>query len=134
MDNLTKEQRSRNMRAIKSKDTSIELLLRKALFKRNIRYRVHRKIMGVSCDISIVKYKLAVFCDGDFWHGRTYQKHPPATNKKYWHEKIQQNIERDLEQTILLRDNGWIVLRFWESDIKASFDTCVKTILKYLGE
>lgn len=129
MDNITKEQRTRNMRAIRSKDTSIELLLRRELFLRGIRYRVHKVHCGVSCDISIAKYKLAIFCDGDFWHGKSYAKHPPETNKKYWDEKIARNMERDLEQTILLRDNGWTVLRFWESDIRKNKQKCVDVII-----
>ena len=129
MDNLTREQRTRNMRAIRSKDTTIELMLRKALFARGVRYRVHRKCCGVSCDISIAKYKVAVFCDGDYWHGKSYAEHPASTNKRYWDEKIKRNVERDLEQTIRLRDNGWTVLRFWESEIKADVNACVNIVI-----
>ncbi len=130
MDNVTKEQRSSIMRSIKSKNTSIELVLRKALFARNIRYRINRKVLGVSCDICIAKYKLIVFCDGDFWHGKIFSKRQPETNRKYWNEKISRNVERDLEQTMLLRDNGWIVLRYWESDIRTNTDKCVNEIIK----
>ena len=91
MDNLTKEQRRRNMQAIKAKDTTIELTLRKRLFSRGVRYRVHRNVLGTHPDISINKYRIAIFCDGDFWHGRTYGEHPPTTNEKYWYEKIRRN-------------------------------------------
>ena len=132
MDNLTQEQRRRNMRAIRSKDTSIEVMLRKELFRRGVRFRVHKTYCGVSCDISIAKYKLAVFCDGDFWHGKSYAAHPSATNRKYWDEKIARNVERDLEQTMLLRDNGWTVLRFWESDIKKDKEKCVDEIVSMI--
>lgn len=117
------------MSKIKSKDTKIELMLRKALFAKRVRYRIYRKIYGISCDIIIAKYKIAIFCDGDFWHGRTYKQHPSSTNKKFWDEKIRRNEERDLEQTILLRDNGWTVLRFWESEIRADVDRCADVVL-----
>ena len=126
---ITKEKRSSIMRAIKSQNTTIELMLRKALFAKNIRYRVNRKHFGVTCDLSIAKYKIAVFCDGDFWHGRLFQERRPVTNKKYWNEKISRNMERDLEQTILLRDNGWIVLRFWEKDIRTDADACADLVI-----
>ena len=129
MDNLTKEQRTRNMRAIRSKDTTIELMLRKALYQRNVRYRLNQSVFGTHPDITIAKYKLAIFCDGDYWHGKTYAEHPASTNKRYWDEKIKRNVERDLEQTIRLRDNGWTVLRFWESEIKADIDKCTDTII-----
>lgn len=132
VDNLTKEQRRRNMQAIKAKDTSIELTLRRRLFSRGVRYRVHRNVLGTHPDISINKYRVAIFCDGDFWHGKKYGEHPPTTNEKYWYEKIRRNKERDLEQTLLLRDNGWIVLRFWESDIKDDVDRCVNVILSMI--
>ena len=129
MDKLTKEQRSNVMRAIRSRDTSVELMLRKALFARNVRYRVHRKHLGVSCDVSVAKYKIAVFCDGDFWHGNITDR-KPATNSRFWDEKIRRNKERDLEQTILLRDNGWMVLRFWESEIKADAGACADAVVE----
>lgn len=129
MDKITKEQRSNIMRAIKSRNTSIELMLRRALFARNVRYRINRKRFGVSCDISIAKYRLAVFCDGDFWHGGITDR-KPATNSRFWDEKIRRNKERDLEQTILLRDNGWIVLRFWESEIKADAGACADVVVE----
>ena len=129
MDNLTREQRTRNMRAIRANDTSIELMLRKALYQRNVRYRLNQNVFGTHPDITIAKYKLAIFCDGDYWHGKTYAEHPASTNKRYWDEKIARNKERDLEQTILLRDNGWTVLRFWESEIKADVNACVNIVI-----
>ncbi len=117
MDVLTKEQRKRNMQNIHSKDTSIELLLRKALWHKNVRFRVNRKDIIGKPDISIKKYKLAIFCDGDFWHGNCSDR-SIGTNAKFWEQKISRNKERDLEQTLALRDAGWTVLRFWGSDIK----------------
>lgn len=134
MDCMTKEQRSRNMKAIKSHDTSIEVTLRKALWHRGIRYRKNYKICSCKPDIVLTKYKIAIFCDGDFWHGKTAGTHTIKTNIKYWNEKIKRNIERDLGNTIELRDNGWTVLRFWESDIKKNLDMCVKKILNIVLE
>lgn len=128
MDCMTKEQRSKNMRAIKNKDTKIEVLLRKALWHRGIRYRKNFKVCNCHPDIVITKYKIAVFCDGDFWHGKP-SKYTIKTNTDYWNEKIKRNIERDLENTIVLRDNGWTVLRFWESDIKNNMDKCIEEVL-----
>ena len=112
MDKLTKEQRHKNMQAIRSRDTKIEILLRKALWHEGIRYRKNFKVCSCHPDIVITKYKIAVFCDGEFWHGKSMERYDVTTNVKYWHEKIRRNVERDLENTIELRDNGWIVLRF----------------------
>lgn len=129
MDNLTKTQRHKNMVAIKSKDTKIEVSLRKALWHNGVRYRKNIKLFSCHPDIVITKYKIAIFCDGDFWHGKTFERYDVNTNKKYWYEKIKRNVERDLENTIELRDNGWTVLRFWETDIKNNLDMCVQCVL-----
>ncbi|WP_293728429.1 very short patch repair endonuclease [uncultured Phascolarctobacterium sp.] len=129
MDVLTKEQRHKNMLAIKSKDTKIEISLRTALWHKGVRYRKNKKLFNCHPDLVITKYKIAVFCDGDFWHGKTFERYEVTTNAKFWHEKIQRNVERDLENTIELRDNGWIVLRFWETDIKKNLDLCVEAVL-----
>ena len=131
MDMMTKEQRSANMRAIKSKDTKIEVLLRKALWHQGVRYRKNYKICNCRPDIVITKHKIAIFCDGDFFHGKP-TKYSVHTNAKFWNDKIQRNIERDLENTIELRDNGWAVLRFWESDIKLNLDLCISQVIKYI--
>ena len=131
MDTITKEQRSNNMRAIKSKDTKIEIKLRKALWHKGIRYRKNFKVCNCHPDIVITKYKIAIFCDGDFWHGKE-SKYTVKTNSEYWTEKIKRNIERDLENTIELRDQGWTVLRFWESEINKNIDKYIKKILKIL--
>lgn len=127
LDKLTKEQRSANMRAIKSKDTKIEVKLRKALWHQGIRYRKNYKICDCRVDIAITKHKIAVFCDGDFWHGN--DKYTVDHNSKFWNLKININKERDLFNTIALRDNGWTVLRFWGSEINASISNCVNIII-----
>lgn len=118
MDNMTKEQRHKNMQAIKAKDTKIEVMLRKALWARGMRYRKNYKVLHCRPDIVITKHKIAIFCDGDFWHGKTQERYKVKTHTKFWNEKIKRNVERDLENTIMLRDNGWIVLRFWEHEIR----------------
>lgn len=119
------------MRAIKSQDTKIEIALRKALWHKGVRYRKNYKVCSCKPDIVITKYKIAVFCNGDFWHGKESKYHI-HTHKEYWNEKIQRNKERDLENTIELRDNGWIVLRYWESEITKDIEKCVTEILKYI--
>lgn len=121
------EQVKKTMKGNTKKDTSIEVLLRKTLWHRGVRYRKNCKDILGTPDISIKKYKLAVFCDGDFWHGKEY--HGVKSHKKFWDEKIKRNQERDLEYTIRLRDEGWTVLRFWESDIRADADACADKII-----
>ena len=120
----------KTMQGNTKKDTSIEVLFRKALWHKGIRYRKNcRNILGTP-DIAIKKYRLAVFCDCDFWHGRSY--HGVKSHKQFWDEKIKRNRERDLEYTIRLRDEGWTVLRFWESDIRNDLDECVNKIIKII--
>lgn len=128
MDCMTTEQRSKNMKAIKSHDTKIEVILRKALWHQGIRYRKNFKVCSCKPDIVLTKYKIAIFCDGDFWHGN--DKYTVKSNTKFWNEKIKTNIERDLRNTIELRDNGWLVLRFWGTEIKKNLDNCITEIFK----
>lgn len=129
MDVLTKEQRQKNMKSIKSKDTDIELKLRKALWKEGIRYRKNYKAIPGKPDIAITRWKIAVFCDSSFWHGRNFDtKKPVATNADFWKAKISRNIERDREVNRLLDETGWTVLRFWDDDIHKRLDSCVLTV------
>ena len=129
MDNLTPTQRKKNMQAIKSSETKIEQTLRKALWHEGIRYRKnYNKLIGKP-DIVIKKHKIAIFCDGDFWHGKNFTDDEFKVHKKFWDNKIKRNKERDLETTIALRDQGWTVLRFWESDINNDLDGCVEKVI-----
>ena len=130
----TKEQISYNMQQVKNKDSKIEVLLRKELWSRGLRYRKNMNSIYGKPDIVFVGKKIAVFCDGDFWHGKTTEKYTVKTHATYWNEKIKRNIERDLENTIELRDNGWTVLRFWESDIKKNLDMCVETVMFHVKQ
>ena len=130
MDDLTPEQRRKNMRAIRSKDTTIELALRKALWQRGIRYRKNYKGLIGKPDIVITKYRIAVFCDSDFWHGYDWEnrKSRIKSNQDYWIPKIERNMKRDREVTATLVEQGWIVLRFWEHTIRKELEECVNDI------
>ena len=130
MDDLTPEQRRKNMQAIKSKDTSIELALRKALWHKGIRYRKNYKPLPGKPDIAITKYRIAVFCDSDFWHGYDWEnRHQKIkSNRDYWIPKIERNMQRDQEVNEKLRSDGWIVLRFWGRQIKRDVVACADEI------
>ena len=129
MDNLTKEQRRKNMKHIRSKDTSIELLLRKAIWSSGIRYRKNYRGAAGCPDIAITKYKIAVFCDSSFFHGRDFGiKKMPETNSEYWRDKILRNMSRDADVNRILKSEGWKVLRFWDFEIKNDVGECVQAV------
>lgn len=130
-DDLTPEQRRKNMQAIRSKDTSIELRLRKALWERGIRYRKNYKKLIGKPDIAITKYRIAVFCDSDYWHGYDWENRNQRikSNREYWIPKIERNMARDQEVNEALERDCWTVLRFWEWQIKKQLDICVDEIL-----
>jgi len=130
------EKRSYTMSRIRSKATSIEIRLQKALWHRGVRYRKnYRKIPGAP-DIAIVNYKIAIFCDGDFWHGKDWEQKKARlnNNREYWISKIERNMERDKRFSQELIDMGWQVVRFWESDIKADVEACVDIVLSFMQE
>lgn len=131
-DDLTPEQRRRNMQAIRSKDTTIEVLLRKALWERGVRYRKNYKKLIGKPDIAITKYRIAVFCDSDYWHGYDWgnRNQRIKSNRDYWVPKIERNMKRDQEVTERLQHEGWIVLRFWEWQIRKKLSECVENILQ----
>ena len=131
-DDLTPEQRRRNMQAIHSKDTPIELLLRKALWERGVRYRKNYKKLIGKPDIAITKYKIAVFCDSDYWHGYDWENRTQRikSNRDYWVPKIERNMARDREVTEALQRDGWLVLRFWEWQIRKHLSECVESVLQ----
>lgn len=132
MDVLTKEQRTKNMKNIRSKDTKIELMLRKALWKKGIRYRKNYNKIPGKPDVAITKYKIAVFCDGEFFHGKNWEqlkiRLKNSNNSAFWINKISQNREHDFIIDKELYSMGWTVLRFWGNDLKKHLDQCVKTI------
>lgn len=112
MDNLTIDQRSKNMKRIKSQDTSIELLLRKKLWHLGYRYRKNYNKLPGKPDIVFLKVKIAVFCDSDFWHGRNFDESSflKTSNKEYWINKIQRNIEIDFEVDYALSSLGYRII------------------------
>lgn len=114
------------MAKVKSRDTNIELILRKLLWSAGYRFRVNYKLFGKP-DIAFPKQKLAVFCDGDFWHGRNYRKEKKRY-KKFWKEKIATNIKRDKTVNKKLEQMGWQVLRFWKTDILERPEDCIRKI------
>lgn len=138
MDRLTKEQRHKNMKNIRSKDTSIELKLRKELWRRGYRYRKNYTELPGKPDIVLTKYKIAIFCDSEFFHGKDWEVLKPrlekTNNSEYWVRKISRNQERDEEVNKQLLALGWTVIRFWGKDILKKTDECVKVIEETLFE
>ena len=134
MDNLTPQQRHKNMKNIKSRDTAIEVILRKALWKKGYRYRKNYDKLPGHPDIVLTKFKIVIFCDGEFFHGKDWEKLKirleKSNNSKYWIRKIARNMERDEEVNEQLLNLGWSVLRFWGKDIKKDIDSCIKIIEK----
>lgn len=138
MDNLTREQRHKNMQHIRSKDTEIEVLLRKALRKKGYRYRKNYDKLPGKPDIAITKYKIVIFCDGEFFHGKDWEVLKPrlerGNNSEYWIKKISHNMERDDEINKRLLFEGWTVIRFWGNDIKKNIDECVRVVEEVIFE
>lgn len=136
MDVLTPEQRSRNMKAIKSSKTKIEELLAKELFKRGYRYRRMNSTIYGKPDFTFRKEKIAIFCDSEFFHGKDWEqeKHRIKTNTEFWHKKIEGNIRRDKEVNDKLLTYGWKVIRFWGQDVKKNLDLCIELIEKTIKE
>lgn len=116
----TSEERSQNMAAIRGKDTKPEMIVRKYLFSRGLRYRVNNKRLPGSPDIVLRKYKTVVFVDGCFWHGHEGCKcfRLPKSNVDFWRHKITMNIARDYANNVDLKLSGWRVIRIWECEIK----------------
>lgn len=127
-----KEIVTKNMKKIKSQNTSIEIILRKALWKNGYRYRKNYNKLPGKPDIVLTKYKIAIFCDSEFFHGKNWNKLKlrlaKGHNAEYWLKKIARNMERDIENDKKLIELGWTVLHFWGSDIKKHTDDCIKTI------
>ena len=114
------------MSRVRSRNTDIEILLRKALFAKGYRFRIHYPISGKP-DIVFLNQHIAIFCDGDFWHGRYFKKE--AKNyKDFWKKKIIINRERDKKVNRALKKQGWKVIRFWKSEIKKDIDKCLEKI------
>ncbi|WP_250433299.1 very short patch repair endonuclease [Hanstruepera flava] len=130
----TTKKRSKIMSKIRGKNTKPELLFRKALWAKGIRYRVDSKQLPGKPDISIKKYKLAIFIDGEFWHGYNWQERKLfiKSNRRFWLPKIERNMQRDREVNRQLEALGFTVFRFWSKEILTDLDTCVKDVLIYI--
>jgi len=127
MDKLTSEQRRKIMRAVKNKDSKIELALRKELHRRGYRYRKNYKKLFGQPDVVFTKEKIAIFCDSEFWHGHDWdnRKFDFKSKQEFWYPKIERNIERDKEVTAYLEAEGYVVLRFWGNKIKDNLDEVI---------
>lgn len=128
-DNLTPEQRSYAMSRVKGKDTGLERLVRSELHKRGLRFRKHVKDLPGKPDVVFRRAKVAVFIDGDFWHGYRF----PAWEHKvsdFWKEKISKNRERDQRNFRKLRRMGWKIIRIWQHEVKNGLDACIDRIIE----
>ncbi len=133
MDRLTPEQCKKCMSHIRSKDTSIELTLRKALWHRGYRYRKNYKDLPGSPDIVMTKQKIVIFCDSDFFHGKDWYtvlkpRLEKGRNPEFWIKKIERNMQRDNEVDKQLLFLGWNVIHFWGSEIDKKLDECIRVI------
>lgn len=134
-DHLSKAGRSRNMAAIKAKDTKPELALRAALRRAGAAgYRLHNKDLPGRPDISFTRWKVAVFVDGVFWHGHPDHWNPEKAASDYWRQKIARNIQRDRQADALLAVQGWHVVRFWDLDVRDHLEECVQKIVGALQQ
>lgn len=135
MDKITKELRSRNMAAIKSKNTIPELLLRKQLFKLGFRYRIHYKINTINNDIAFPSKKKIINVHGCFWH-----QHPncieaskPKTNPMFWHDKLKKNVERDRKNAEILEHLGWRIITVWECELVKDMNAVLNKVLAFIS-
>ena len=128
----TKEQISYNMQQVKNKDSKIEVLLRKELWSRGLRYRKNVNRIYGKPDIVFIGKKIVVFCDSEFWHGYNWEERKKdfKSHQEFWIPKIERNMERDAEVTAKLESEGWTVLRFWGNEIKKNTAQCADIIEK----
>ena len=134
MDVLTQAQRHKNMQHIRAQNTKAEVMLRKALWHKGLRYRKNWRKLPGSPDIVLTRQHIAIFVDGDFFHARGHEEHPGeqvGTNREFWQKKLTRNVEHDRLINDTLTCMGWLVLRFWESDIKKDLAGVVEQIMAY---
>lgn len=131
-----RDETRRNMAAIRSRENVTEVTLRKRLHSMGFRYRKYRRDLPGCPDFVFVQEKIAVFIDGDYWHGRLLIEHGSTAlkrslrtpNRHYWLEKLKTNVTRDRQATRELRDNGWRVLRYWESDVRRNVEEFARRV------
>lgn len=119
------------MQAVKSSGSKIEVILAKELWSLGYRYRKNDKSVYGKPDIVFKKYQIAIFVDGEFWHGKDWKKrkHDHKSNQDFWIKKIERNMQRDKEVNLYLKKNGWKVLRFWGKDISKNLPNCTGKII-----
>lgn len=127
---------SKRMSKIKAKRTKPEIVLSKALFKKGFRYRLNYKELPGTPDIAIIKYRIAIFVDGEFWHGKHFEfnQNVSHTNNEYWNEKIYENILRDARNNNELIKLGWVPIHFWSNDALKNTNICVSEIEALIEE
>lgn len=133
---MTDEQRSYTMSRIRGKGTSIERMLSHALWHRGLRFRKNSRYVYGHPDISVKKYRIAIFCDGDFWHGYDWENRRDSikSNREYWIAKIERNIAKDEEVNHILTAMGYRVIRIWEHEIRNDLDDTVSMIIRTIDE
>lgn len=138
VDVLTKEQRHKAMSHIRSKDTKIEVALRKELWAHGYRYRKNYKALPGTPDIVLTRHKIAIFCDGELFHGKDWEILRPrllrGSNPDFWIKKIERNMERDKNNDKQLLFLGWTVIRFWGEDILKRPQECLKVVEEAIFE
>ena len=136
MEKISPEVRHKIMSRIRSNNTSIEVMLRKALWHEGIRYRKNFSALPGKPDIAITKHKIAIFCDGEFWHGKNWatKKEAIKTNREFWTKKIERTITRDNDAERKLANMGWLVFRFWGDEINKKLEDCVNQIKETIYE
>lgn len=135
---VVSEKSHKTMSHIRGKDTKIEVVLRKALWAKGYRYRKNLKDLPGRPDIALTKYRIAIFCDSEFFHGKDWEDLKPrlekGKNPDYWVKKIERNIQRDKEKDEALQAIGWTVMHFWGKDILKDPDACVAQIEQMISE
>ena len=130
MDNLTPEQRRKNMQGIKSAETKDEVRLARALWNLGYRYRKNNKKIFGKPDLTFAKYKVAIFVDSEFFHGKDWevQQLRIKSNREYWIPKIERNRKRDEEVNAFLLSQNWTIIRFWSKQVQKELDQCIAKI------
>lgn len=126
---------SKRMKALSHKKSKVESVLAKALWHKGYRYRLNYKKLPGTPDIVLTKYRIAIFVDGEFWHGKDFEKNKEKlkNNKTYWIEKIEENIQRDIRNDNLLRQMEWIPIHFWSNDVKKYLNSCIDEIEEFIN-
>lgn len=125
---------SKRMKSLSHKKSKVESVLAKALWHKGFRYRLNYKKLPGTPDIVITKYKIAIFVDGEFWHGKNFEKNKTKlkNNRDYWIEKIEENIKRDIKNDTLLQQKGWIPVHFWSKDVIKDVNSCISIIEDFI--